>query len=81
MAFKSGGRILGHFPVGNTANTTDSPEPFVSEPASRPAVSGISDQKGLVAVRRNSGLVPQKLNGLDSMQQPPPRGPEFNLIN
>ena len=67
MAFKLGGRILCYFPIGNTADTAYSPEPFISEPARRPAVSGIVDQKRFVAVGCNPGLTADDIDGLDSM--------------
>ena len=67
MAFEMGRRILCQFPVGNTANTADPSKPFISEPAGCPAVSGIVDQKRLVAVGCNPGLTADDINCLDSM--------------
>ena len=67
MAFKLGGRILSYFPIGNTANTADPVKPFITKPARRPAVPGIGDQKRLVAVGCNPGLITNDLDGLDSM--------------
>jgi hypothetical protein len=62
-----GGRIFRQFPVGNTANTTGPFEPFISQPAGCPAVSGIGDQKGLVAMSSNSGLIADDIDCPDSM--------------
>ena len=68
MALEMGGRILGQLPVGNTANTAGPFEPLVSKPAGCPAVSGIGDYKGLVAVGRNRGLIAGNIDFLDSVQ-------------
>ena len=67
MAFKLGRRILCQLPVGNTAHTAGSAKPFITKPARRPAVPGIVDQKRLVAVGCNPGLITNDLDGLDSM--------------
>ena len=68
MALEVGGRILGEFPVGNTANTASPLKPLISKPAGCPAVSGIGDDEGLVAMGRNPGLVTRDVDGLDSVQ-------------
>ncbi len=81
MAFKMGGRILGQFPLWNTADAAGSFEPFISEPARRPAVSGVGDPKGLVAVRGDPCLSADNFDCLDAVQQPPTGRPELNLIN
>ena len=81
MALEVGGRIFGEFPVGNAADTAGSFEPFISKPAGGSAVSGIGDQKSLVAMSRDPGLIAHDLNCLDSMQQSPARRPEFDLLD
>jgi hypothetical protein len=81
MAFEVGGRIFGEFPIGNAADTAGSFEPFVSKPAGGSTVSGIGDHKGFVAMGRNPGLVPHDLDCFDSVQQPPTRWPEFDLLD
>jgi hypothetical protein len=81
MALEVGGRVFGEFPVGNTANRAGSFEPFVSQPAGGSAVSGIGDQKGLVAVGRNPGLISHDLDCFDSMQQSPARRPELDFVD
>ena len=67
MALEVGGRIFGEFPVGNTANTAGPFEPLVSKPARCPAVSGIGDQKGLVTMGSNQGLIADDIDFLDPM--------------
>ena len=67
MAFKMCRRILSQLPIGNTANAADPLKPFISEPARRPAVPGIGDQKRFVAVGCNPGLTTDKIDCLDSM--------------
>jgi hypothetical protein len=67
MALEVGGRIFGEFPFGNTANPAGSFEPFVSKPAGCPAVSGIGDDKALVAMGRNPGLIAGDIDRPDSM--------------
>ena len=81
VTFEIGGRIFGYFPVGNTADPAGPSKPFISEPAGRPAVSGIGNQKYPVAMGCNPGLIADDINSLDSMQQPPTRGPELNFLN
>ncbi len=81
MALEVGGRIFSQFPVGNTANTAGPFEPLISKPAGCPAVSGIGDQKGLVTMGGNPGLITHDIDFLDSMQQPPTRRPELDLFN
>ena len=81
MTFKIGGRIFFHLPIGNAAGPAHSLKPFVSEPACRPAVSGISNHKGFIAVGCDPGLVSDSVNRLNSMQQPFARRPEFNFFN
>ena len=81
MTFKISGRIFFHLPIGNAAGPAHSLKPFVSEPACRPAVSGISNHKGFIAVGCDPGLVSDSVNRLNSMQQPFARRPEFNFFN
>jgi hypothetical protein len=81
MSFKISGGIFFHLPIGNTAGPANAPKPFVSEPASRPAVSGVFNHKGFVTVRRDAGLIPYAVNRLNSMQQPFARRPEFYFFN
>jgi len=81
MALELSSRIFGEFPVGNTANTAGSLEPLVSQPAGGSAVSGIGNHESLVAMGRNPGLVAHDLDCLDSVQQPPARRPELDLVD
>ena len=81
MTFKIGGCVFFHLPIGNTTGAAHSPKPFVSEPACRPAVSGVFNHKGFVAVSCNPGLISDSVNRLNSMQQPFARRPEFNFFN
>ena len=81
MAFKSGRRILGQFPIRNAANTAGPPEPLISKPTSRSAVSGVGNQKCFVAVSGDPGLGSEDLHCFDTMQQSPTGGPELNFIN
>ena len=81
MALEVGGRIFGQFPLGNTADTAGPFEPLISKPAGRPTVSGIGDQKGLVTVGGNPGLIADDIDCPDSVQQPPPRRPEFDFFD
>ena len=67
MALEVGGRIFCHFPVGNTANTTEPSKPFISKPARCPAVSGIGDRKSLLTMGCNPGLIADDLDRLDSV--------------
>ena len=81
MSFKNGGCIFFHLPIGNAAGPANAPKPFVSEPASRPAVSGVFYHKGFVTVRRDPGLISHSVNCLDPMQQPFAGRPEFYFLN
>jgi len=65
MALELGGRIFSEFPLGNAANSARPFEPLVSQPAGGPAVSGIGDDEGLVAMGRNPGLIAHDLDLLD----------------
>ncbi len=67
MAFKLGRGIFLQLPVRNSANPTDALEPFVSEPAGGPAVSGIADDKCFITMGGNLSLIPHFLNRLDAM--------------
>jgi hypothetical protein len=81
MALEVGGRIFFELPLGNTADTARPLEPLVSKPAGCPAVSGIGNYEGLVAMGRNPGLITCDIDGLDSVQQPATRRPELDLID
>ena len=81
MSFKISGWIFFHLPVGNAAGPANAPKPFVSEPACRPAVSGVFNHKGFVAVGYDPGLISDSINRLNSVQQPFARRPEFYFFN
>ena len=81
MTFKIGGCVFFHLPIGNATSPTHALKPFVSEPACRPAVSGISNHKSLVAVSYDPGLISDSVNRLNSMQQPFARRPEFYFFD
>ena len=81
MSFEISGCKFFHLPIGNAAGPANTSNPFVSEPASRPAVSGVFNHKGFVAVRRDSGLISHAVNRLDAMQQPFARRPKFYFFN
>ena len=81
MALELCRRVFFELPLGNTANAAGSLEPFVPQPAGGTAVSGIGDHEGLVAVRRDPGLIARHLHRLDAVQQPPTRRPELDLVD
>ena len=81
MTLKIGGRVFFDLPIGDATRPAHALKPFVSEPACRPAVSGISNHKGFIAVGCDPGLVSDSVNRLNSMQQPFARRPEFNFFN
>ena len=76
-----GGGIFLQLPLGHTAIRTDAREPFVSQPARGPAVAGIVDQEGLVAVGGDPGLVAENLDNLDAVQQAFARRPDLDLLD
>jgi len=69
MAFKISRRVLFHLPIRNTTGSARAPEPFVSEPACRPAVSGVPNHKGFVAMGCDPGLITDTVNRLNPVQQ------------
>jgi len=81
MSFKIGGIVFFHLPIGNAASPAHALKPFVSKPARGPAISGIFNHKGFVAVGYDPGLISDSVNGLNSMQQPFARRPEFYFFN
>ena len=81
MTFKIGGRVFFHLPIGNAAGPAHALKPFVSKPTCRPAVSGISNHKGFIAVGQDPRLISDSVNRLNSMQQPFARWPELNFFN
>jgi hypothetical protein len=81
MALELGGRILLQFPVRYAAHTANVFKPFIAEPAGGPAVSGIVDDEGFIAVRGNFSPVPNFVNGLDAMQYTLAGRPQFDFIN
>ena len=81
MSFKISGREFFHLPFGNATVPAHAPKPFVSQPACRPAVSGVFNHKGFVAVGCDPGLVSDAVNRLNSMQQPFARRPELYFFN
>ena len=81
MTFEPGRGILRQFPFGYTTSPADPIKPFVSKPARRPAVSGIGDHKRFIAMGRDTALIANYLNCLDSVQQPFARRPKFDFFN
>jgi hypothetical protein len=81
MSFKISGREFFHLPFGNATVPAHAPKPFVSQPARRPAVSGIFNHKGFVAVGCDSRLISDSVNRLNSVQQPFARRPELYFFN
>ena len=81
MAFETGGRILLQFPVRDPAYRANLAEPLIPQPPRCPAVTGIVDHKGLIAVGGNLRLVAGLLNGFDAMQNPLARRPQLDLID
>jgi hypothetical protein len=81
MSFKISGREFFHLPFGNATVPAHAPKPFVSQPARRPAVSGIFNHKGFVAVGCDPGLVSDSVNRLNTMQQPFARRPKLYFFN
>ena len=81
MSFKISGREFFHLPFGNATVPAHAPKPLVSQPSRRPAVSGIFNHKGFVAVGCDSRLTSDAVNRLNSMQQPFARRPELYFFN
>jgi len=81
VAFKKGGCVFFHLPIGYTTGAAHALKPFVSDPARRPAVSGVFNHKGFVAVSCNPGLISDSVNRLNSMQQTFARRPEFYFFD
>ncbi len=75
MTFKSGGCVFIQLPFGNPASSADPFEPFVSEPAGGPTVSGVVYHESLIAVRCNLRLVPHLFNCFDAVQNSCSRRP------
>lgn len=67
MAFKLSGRVFFQLPIRNTADSANPLEPLVSEPPGSPAVSGVVDDEGFIAVGGNLGLVSEYFDGFDAM--------------
>ena len=82
MLAEEGLGILFQLPFGDGAFFTAGVDPLVAQPAGRPAVFGVSNQEGPVAVGGYLGVVlphlPEKFN---SVQGARPGGPEFNLLD
>ena len=81
MAFKIGRGVFFHLPIRDPTGPAYPSEPFVSEPACRPAIPGVSDHKGFVTVGCDPGLIANSVNRLNSMQQPFARRPELYFFN
>ena len=81
MTFKISGRVFFHLPVGDTTGPANSRKPFISKPARRPAVSGVSDHKRFIAMGCDARLISHSVNRLNSMQQPFARRPELYFFN
>ena len=58
------------FPLGQAAGRANPLEPFVAQPSRGPAVSGVVDHEGFVAVGGDPGLIPKLLDRANSMQDP-----------
>ena len=81
MALEVGGRIFGEFPVGHTANTAGSFEPFVSKPPCSAAVSGVVYHERFVAVRCDTGLVTHYIDRFNTVKDAASGGPELYLLD
>jgi len=68
MAFKSGGCVFFQLPFGNSAGSADPFEPFVSEPAGSPTVSGVVYHESLMAMGCNLRLVSHFFNGFNTVE-------------
>lgn len=80
MALELRGSILFQLPVRYTANPANAFEPFISEPAGGATIPGIVDDKGLIAVGGNFGLIADFMNGFNTMQNTFSRRPQLNFI-
>ena len=56
-------------------------KPFIAKPASGPAVAGIVDHEGLVAMGGDSGLIADSFNGSNSVQPAAAGRPKFDFVN
>ena len=81
MAFKIGRRIFFHLPIRNPTGPANAPKPFISEPARGPAVSGVSNHEGFVAVGGDPRLIADSVNRLNPMQQPLARRPKLYFFD
>ena len=81
MTLKAGGCVFFQLPLGNSAGTADPFEPFVSEPAGGPTISGIIYHESFMAVGCNLRLVAQLFNCFDTVKNSCSRRPQFNFIN
>ena len=78
---KQGGGIFFHLPVRDATGTARSFEPLVPEPPGSPAVPGVVDHEGPVAVGCDPGLITHLFDGADAMQHPPARWPQLDLFD
>ena len=81
MAPEMRGGVFFQLPLGHAAGRADPFEPFVTQPSCRPAVSGVVDHEGFIAVGGNAGLVTRDFDGLDAVQQPFARRPDLDLVD
>ena len=68
MPLKLGGRILLQLPIRYAADTANAFKPFIPEPPNGAAISGIIDNEGFIAVRRDFGLISDFANGFNAVQ-------------
>ncbi len=75
------GGIFFELPLGQAAVRADPFEPFVAQPSCGPAVSGVVDHEGLVAVGGDAGLIAHGFDNPDAVQQAFARRPDLDFID
>ena len=68
MTLELCGRVFFQLPVRNPANAANAFKPFIPEPPNGAAISGIIDNEGFIAVRRDFGLISDFANGFNAVQ-------------
>lgn len=81
MALEAGAPVFIQLPVRYPAVRAYSDVHLFPEPPGRPAIAGIVNDKTLIAMRGNAGLISHLFNGSNAVQQSLTGGPEFDFID
>ena len=81
MPSELGGGVFVQFPLGHIAGRAAPLEPFVAQPPGCPAVARIVDDKSLVAMGGDPGLIAKDMDRPDAVQQSFARWPDFNFFD